>query len=834
MIDVKKFRETFPPKMLAEKRFVRYFLKPRAEGGMAKVPLGSHSDPSTWSTFDECVAALENDQQGIGYNFLGGEVFAFDIDHCRNPITGMICNEVMLLLSRLGGWAEFSVSGQGIHVLGYDSTGIRGKELSETCLQFWHPAKAPRFFAITCDMVGEAFTKLKDWNGQGNYVFSDAKRISAKIREELKEIDAEQWEKLPPEREQAEPVTREKSKTQRKRHKDFNLQHFLEWAGLKVDNEAEDKDLGHCYRLTSCPIKGDQHANHNSRTTDLILTKEGGIGFNCNSTGCKEYGFPEVLRELEKERGEYPGPIYEESDVIALDHRPDLYVPQAEKVLVATESLMYFSRGQDLVKPVLCVEAEEVKGLERDSYSVVIQLVSTPKIIRDLAANASFVMPTGKNFRPVAPTENLANHLRSRVECGEAKYRILKTVTQAPCLLPSGRVLDTPDYAEGVLYTMKRAKFPAIPSNPTREQAIEALKKFDQVFSKFCYVSEAGESWDKTPSHAVTLAMVLSLIARPALQTVPLCGATATVRGSGKTKLVEAICLSALGWLPTRIAHRDEDELEKSLTPLLREGDRACLIDNISHDLRSDCLCAVITSMEFSARILGKSERLKLLNNAVFFATGNNLTIEGDLARRALLIRLDPNMEQPELRQFDFEPVARARELYPELVSAALTALHAYILAGKPWALKRAKLGSFEEWDSLITGCLVWAGYADPCITQKHVVQHDPERESALELLQAWHEEFGQDPLPLSKVREQEGEVYRLLCGKEGGWNNRQVAWRLRRMEGRIVRGYRLGRSSEYSSEAKTYWMVTSDRKQSPQVATQTSFDGDIYDANRE
>ncbi len=87
LFNEKKFRESLPPEMLKEKRWVRYFLSPKPEGGTAKIPLGSHSDPSTWSSFDECVAAIENDQQGLGYNFLGGQIHGLDIDHCRNPKT---------------------------------------------------------------------------------------------------------------------------------------------------------------------------------------------------------------------------------------------------------------------------------------------------------------------------------------------------------------------------------------------------------------------------------------------------------------------------------------------------------------------------------------------------------------------------------------------------------------------------------------------------------------------------------------------------------------------------------------------------------------------------
>jgi len=226
LFDEKKFREAIPPEMLLEKRWVRFFLKPKEGGGTAKVPLANHSDPNTWSTFNDAVASIENDQQGIGYCFLGGEVQGLDIDHCRNTKTGVICNEAMLLLSRLSSWAEYSVSGQGIHVLFKGN--VRGKELHETHIQFWNSKNSPRFFALTCDMVGEAFTKLRDIGEDFNLVFATSRHISAKIREELKTVDPEQWTALPTEREPVETVTREKSKTKtRKVHKEFNIKDFL-------------------------------------------------------------------------------------------------------------------------------------------------------------------------------------------------------------------------------------------------------------------------------------------------------------------------------------------------------------------------------------------------------------------------------------------------------------------------------------------------------------------------------------------------------------------------------------------------------------------------------
>lgn len=324
------FRKCLPAEMLKERRFVRYFLKDKPEGGTAKIPLGSHSDPATWSTFDDCVAKLENNQQGIGYNFLNGEIQGLDIDHCRNPKTGKICNEAMLLLSRLPSWAEYSVSGQGIHVLFKGN--VRGKQLTETCLQFWNSKNSPRFFALTCDMVGEAFTKLKDIGEEFNYIFATARHISAKIREELKAVDYEQWAALPAERVFTEDTQREKTKTKsRKRHPDFSMEEFLSWAGLPVDNITENT-IGKLYRVATCPIKGEPHVGQNSTTTNFGLTADGGLMFHCQSTGCVEYGFADALKRLEEKLGPYPGKIYEEKKQAPPPIRQTITILRADKV----------------------------------------------------------------------------------------------------------------------------------------------------------------------------------------------------------------------------------------------------------------------------------------------------------------------------------------------------------------------------------------------------------------------------------------------------------------------------------------------------------------------
>ncbi len=308
---IDKIRKSAWKDYLQERRWCAWFQgDPKPDGdGFAKVPLASHSDPQSWCTFDELCAKLKPGQ-GVGYSFLGGDLHPLDLDHVRNPKTGAICNEAMVLLSRLQSFSEVSVSGRGLHVLFKGN--VRGKELTQTCVQYWNPKNSPRFFTVTADVVGEAFSTIKDVDNEFNFIFATARHISAKCREELATIDPEQYAKLPVEREQPEETKEKPKHKTRKVSKDFDIHDFLKFYGLGIDNET-DNDLGHCIRLTTCPIKGEPHVGQNSTSTNFIFpTKDGGLGFHCQSTGCVDYSVAQVIDHLAKQKEPYPHSIYVE------------------------------------------------------------------------------------------------------------------------------------------------------------------------------------------------------------------------------------------------------------------------------------------------------------------------------------------------------------------------------------------------------------------------------------------------------------------------------------------------------------------------------------------
>ena len=184
----------------------------------------------------------------------------------------------------------------------------------------------------------------------------------------------------------------------------------------------------------------------------------------------------------------------------------------------------------------------------------------------------------------------------------------------------------------------------------------------------------------------------------------------------------------------------------------LLAGDPIIAIDNCERPLSGDILCQLLTQPTLKVRVLGKSLNVEVSTSVCLFATGNNFTVEGDLTRRTLLCRLDPQVERPELRKFDFNPIDEVRQNRGLYVHAALTIMRAYLRAGCPG--KPEPLGSFEDWSERIRGALLWLGEADPCETIEAARASDQRLVSLTGLVELWNEHFGGEVVTSAQIIE--------------------------------------------------------------------------------
>ena len=165
---------------------------------------------------------------------------------------------------------------------------------------------------------------------------------------------------------------------------------------------------------------------------------------------------------------------------------------------------------------------------------------------------------------------------------------------------------------------------------------------------------------------------------------------------------------------------RDDEEFRKRITALAIAAEPLVLIDNISGTLGSPSLDAALTATSWSDRILGQTAMASGIPLfATWYATGNNVILAADTARRTLHIRLESPLESPEERAGFRHPALLAwiRQERGRLAVAPVTILAAYCAAGRP-DMGLRPWGSFEAWSGLVRQAVVWVGMPDPAETR--------------------------------------------------------------------------------------------------------------------
>ncbi len=328
---------------------------------------------------------------------------------------------------------------------------------------------------------------------------------------------------------------------------------------------------------------------------------------------------------------------------------------------------------------------------------------------------------------------------------GMWKLPVLTGLINSPTLRPDGSILDRPGYdvSTGMLFDPQQTRFPSITPEPDRDEALAALSYLRKLIDSFPFVGDADRS--------VALSGILTTVVRRSIPTAPLHAFNAPVAGSGKSLLVDIASMIASGRPAAVIAQgKTEEEMEKRLGAAFIAGDALISIDNCEIPLGGELLCQALTQTTLKVRVLGKSLNAEVPSNAAMFATGNNLTLAGDMTRRAIRCSLDPGVERPELREFDRDPIATVEAARGDYAIAALTVLRAFHVAGRPQ--QTTPLGSFVEWSRWVRDALIWLGEADPCATMEEVRGADPKLEALTMVIEQWQAVLGQRRVSVKEV----------------------------------------------------------------------------------
>lgn len=356
---------------------------------------------------------------------------------------------------------------------------------------------------------------------------------------------------------------------------------------------------------------------------------------------------------------------------------------------------------------------------------------------------ARFVTLTEDGPKPARLPEDVARDL---LITWEKPVPPIKGVVGTPTFTAAGVLVTTPGYQpESRLYYEPIGEpvpaVPEVPSSADLERARTLL--LDEWLVDFPFPDESSRA------HAVAAALtpiVRELINGP----TPLFAIDAPTPGSGKGLLADTIGTLVLGAVPAVMSElRNDEELRKRITSVLLAGSPVIMFDNVNRRLASGVLAAALTAPMWSDRRLGGNETITVPNRAIWVATGNNLDLSGEIARRTVWIRVDPRMDRPWEREgFRHHPLpAWVKAHRHDLLWALLVLAQHWFASGRPaWAGK--PMGTFEDWCSVVGGVLGAAGIEGFLANREELYRSvDAESEEWRAFVAAWWEERGAEPV---------------------------------------------------------------------------------------
>jgi putative DNA primase/helicase len=476
---------------------------------------------------------------------------------------------------------------------------------------------------------------------------------------------------------------------------------------------------------------------------------------------------------------------------------------EAEEAIIAAGAPLY-QRGE-LVMPI---ELEVEAANNGKTMAASLKPIDNATLRDHLARVVAFQKYDGRTRRwvsidpPLAVCETIASRL------GEWKFPRIAGVIQVPILRRDGSLLSEPGYdvATRLYYMGDRWQPPAgFSLTPSREEAERALILLKDLLSGFPFVSPVDQ--------AVALSLALTPFVRPSML-APGHGISGPTAGSGKTFLVNTVSTIATGRAcPMSAQGSSEEEAEKRLNGTLLMAHPMAAIDNVVKPLQGDLLCQALEQSSLRLRRLGSSDMIDIDNRMMLVFTGNNLTMAGDVTRRVLICRLDPKMERPELRQFEFDPLERVLQDRNRYIAAALTILMAYRAAGMPGRLPH--LASYGAWSDTVRSALVWLGEADPIECMEAVHANDPVVAELRQLLFVWDEEIGKRPITVAELIDEAKHkfglhsVLRPLAPSSGDEiDPTKLGKYLSRHEDRVIEGLYLKRSPKPTRSGVIRWQL--------------------------
>lgn len=146
----------FPLREMRDRRqWCGFRIIPQAGGKPRKTPVmvgmtgrcAKSTDPTTWTTFDAALQGLADGAYSAAGYALAGDIVGIDLDGQRwVDADGRLTAEAVDVVGRCGSYAEWSISGKGIHILLHGTLPRSGRRAGAAGVEIYNVA---RFFIVT-------------------------------------------------------------------------------------------------------------------------------------------------------------------------------------------------------------------------------------------------------------------------------------------------------------------------------------------------------------------------------------------------------------------------------------------------------------------------------------------------------------------------------------------------------------------------------------------------------------------------------------------------------------------------------------------------------------
>ena len=809
------------------------------DGKATKCPVNARTgapadstDPSTWVSFDEAIAAYRDRQQyaGVGYVFTAEDPFTgIDLDGCIDD-DGDVVGSAREIIDVLNSYTEVSPSGRGVKIFvggrKPDGLGCRSKTIAGFKETEVYSEK--RFFTVTGRHVAGTPLSVEDRQAELESLCRRlwprkyTPRINGTTNTAVVDLDDEAL---------IERASEAKNGDRFKRL----------WAGDTSlhggDHSAADQSLCNALAFwTGCDatrmdwlfrqsglFRKKWNEKRGDRTYGQITIETAIVDCTDAYSPRSRYG-PRERRASESTTTNNPArsAIAPERPNIVINTEEHQVVRETIAALTLDPDL--YQRGAMLVRVIR--DRQPTDRILRCDGSPTIQPLPAANLRERMTRLATFTKRNRKDEEVAAhPTTWLVSAIEARAEWDG--IRDLTGISDTPILRPDGSVWQTAGYdaRTGVLFDLGEGKpFPFVDAEVHIDDAKAARDVLLEIVCDFPFESDEHR--------AAWLAALLTPLARFAFAgPSPLFLIDANVRGAGKGLLAQTVGRIVLGReMPVSSYSHDSEEMRKKITAIAIGGDRMILLDNLEGSFGNDALDRALTSTRWKDRLLGKSQEIELPLIPVWFATGNNVQVAADTMRRIIHIRLDCLTERPEERSgFRRENLlAWIDAKRATLLSAALTILSASLRSGRP--VKDLKpFGSFEGWSSVVREAVVRVGQPDPCLTRtKFAESADTNADVLSQLIAAWKRyERSADGVVVSEMLAalypphgksapsdgasvaMRGAIENLVgCSPGKAPTTRQVGNKLRNLRRRVVGGVYLDSNPNEYNRAGAVWRL--------------------------